>query len=176
MTERTDPFTLFEISGKAKAIISDIIDAEIAGDADEVNALVEELDDIYGAREAKHEGYVHVIKNALTAAEGHKAEADAFAARARALNNLAKRLKERLVDDLQSHDESVVNAGIFKIARQRNSQPSVVLDVDAEDLPEAYQKVTVEADKDALKYAINAGEVIDGVNVVTGEHIRIRVK
>ena len=174
MTKRKDPFTLFELSSEVKHIIGDIVDAEIAGDTDAVDALVAKLDTAYDAREAKHESYVHVIKNALTAAKGNKAEADDFSARARALNNLAKRLKKRLVEDLQASGESEVNAGKFRIARQRN-QPSVVLSVDAEDLPAEYQKVEIKADKDALRYAINAGETIEGVNLETGEHVRFYV-
>ena len=174
--KQRDPFTLFDITHEIKAILRDIEDADIAGDADEVEALHAELEALYDTRDSKHEGYVHVIKNSVASAEGHQAVSDEFGARARALTNLAKRLKERLLDDMEQHDESVVNAGIFKIARQRNSQPSVVLSVEADELPEAYQSVEIKADKDALKEAINAGEEITGVNLKTGEHIRIRVR
>ena len=170
------PFTLFELSDKVKAIISDIIDAEIAGNDDEVKTLLAELDELYDARETKHEAYVYVIKNSLATSEACKSEADAFENRARALKNLAKRLKERLLFDMKQHDEEAVPAGIFKIARQRNSQPSVIIDIEPEDLPRDYQKVNIEPDKDALKQAINAGETINGVDLKTGEHIRIRVK
>ena len=175
-TKRKDPYTLFGLTDEVKAIVADIVEAEIAGDADEVQALIEKLDTLYDAKEAKRQGYVHLIKNSLASAVNHKGVAKDFDARAKAHTHLAKELKERLLIDMIENDEQVVPAGDFKIARQRNSQPSVVLDVDPEDLPSDYQKVTIEADKDALKYAINAGEVIDGVNVVTGEHIRIRVK
>ena len=119
---------------------------------------------------------MYLIKNSLASAENHKGTAKAFDARAKAHVNLAKTLKERLLFDMQANGEESVPAGEFRIKRQRNSQASVVLDIDAEDLPEDYQKVTVEADKDALKYAIKAGEVIDGVNVETGEHVRIYVR
>ena len=174
--KQRDPFTLFDITHEIKAVLRDIEDADIAGDADEVEALHAELEALYDTRDSKHEGYVHVIKNSVASAEGHQAVSDEFGARARALTNLAKRLKERLLDDMEQHDESVVNAGIFKIARQRNSQPSLVLSIEAEELPSEYQKVTVEADNPVLKEALKAGEKIDGAELEDGEHIRIRVK
>lgn len=174
--QQRDPFTLFDLRDEIKAIIADIIDAEIAGDEDEVEALMEELDELYEAKETKHEGYVYVIKNSLGSGANHKAEAKAFDVRGNALINLAKRLKKRLLEDLQQHGEEVVNAGKFKIARQSNSQPSLVLSVDAENLPSDYQKVTVEADNDALKQALKAGEKIVGAKLEKGEHIRIRVR
>ena len=178
MADKTpkNPFTLFELSDKIKAIIGDIIDAEIAGDEDEVQALIAELDGLHEARESKHEAYVHVIKNSLSTGEACKTEAKAFDVRGNALLNLAKRLKERLLFDLQQHEQESVPAGIFKIARQTNGMPSLVLDIEPEDLPREYQKVTVEEDTTALRQALNAGEKIDGVKLEKGEHVRIRVR
>ena len=168
--------TIFQLQAEIGEIIDDIVDAEIAGDTDAVDALIAKLDQLYDARTTKYEGYVHVIKNALNTAKGCKAEADFFAKRATALNNLAKRLKNNLHDDLVHHDEESVKAGKYRIARQKNSQPTVNVRIPDADLPAAYQKVTVEADKTALKQAIENGEEIDGVDLETGEHIRIRAK
>lgn len=169
------PFTLFELSEKITAMVADIIDAEIAGDKEEVEALLEALDALYDARESKREAYVYVIKNSLATSEACKAEANAFDVRANALMNLAKRLKERLLFDLQEDGAEKAPAGIFKIARQRNSQPSLIVEIDAEDLPADFQKVSVDVDNDALREALNAGERIRGARLELGEHIRIRV-
>ena len=174
--KQRDPYTLFGLTDETKAIVADIVEAEIAGDEDQVQALMAELDALYDAKESKRQGYVYVIKNSLASAVNHKDVAEEFDARAKAHKNLANRLKERLLIDMQHNDEQAVPAGDFKIARQRNSQPSVVLSVEAEELPEAYQSVEIKADKDALKEAINAGEEITGVNLKTGEHIRIRIR
>ena len=173
MSKTKNPFTLLDLSDEITNISQDIIDAEIAGDMDQVEALMEELDSLYDKRSDKHEAYVFVIKNALAAAPPCRVEAEAFTVRARALENTAKRLKRRLLDDLQKHGEAVANAGIFKIARQKNSQPTLKLTIDAEDLPQDFQRITIEADKDAIKEALNAGEEIDGAALEDGEHIRI---
>ena len=78
--------------------------------------------------------------------------------------------------DLHQHGEKSTTAGTFKIARQKNSQPSVILNIEADALPTEYQRITIEANKEALKDALNSGEAIDGVALVTGEHVRIRIK
>ena len=173
---RKDPYTLFDLTDEIKAIVADIIDAEIAGDEDEVQTLIAELDELHEAREAKRQGYVYVIKNSLAAAENHKGVAEDFDARAKAHANLVKRLKERLLFDMRLNDEQAVPAGEFKIARQKNGQPSVVMNIEAEALPTEFQRITIEADKEVIKDALNNGTEIDGVSLVTGEHIRIRVK
>ena len=168
--------TIFQLQAEIGEIIDDIVDAEIAGDTEAVDALHAKLDTLYKSRSIKHEGYVHVIKNAINTAKGCKAEADFFAKRATALNNLAKRLKRNLLDDLVHHGEASVKAGKYRISRQKNSQPTVTIRIPDEDLPAVYQNVTIEADKTALKKALQNGEEIDGVDMETGEHVRIRAK
>lgn len=167
--------TLFELTDAITDLIDDIVDALIAGDTEAVESLIDELDSLYGARSEKHEGYIHVIKNAETASAACKAQAAAFYARAKALENLSRRLKDTLLADLQQHGERRTTAGNFKIARQKNSQPSVILNIEAEALPTEFQRLTIEANKEALKEALNNGTEIDGVALVTGEHIRILV-
>ena len=168
--------TLFQLNDDIAALVDEIIDAELEGDTELVDALLGELASLYDAREAKHEAYVHVIKNAEATAEACYKEANAFYTRNKALKNLAVRLKDILMGDLKEHDAKSTTAGKFKIARQRNSQPSVIMSIEAEALPTEFQRITIEADKDALKDALNTGEEIDGVALETGEHIRIRVK
>ena len=42
--EKTDPFSIFDISRAIREIIADIVEAEIAGDTQEVEALFEALE------------------------------------------------------------------------------------------------------------------------------------
>ena len=167
--------TLFQLTAEIAELVDDIVDADLAKDPDELDALHGELAALYDARTEKHEGYVHVIKNAEAAAEACKAEAHLFFARATALQNLAKRLKETLRADLEYHDEKSITTGAFKIARQ-NGQKKVVVRVAPADLPAEYQRVTIEADKPALKGALRDGTEIDGVELQSTEQLRIRAK
>lgn len=168
--------TLFELTDEIICLVDDIVDAIITGETVLVDTLIDELTNLYEVRDEKHESYVHVIKNAESAAESCRREANGFYARSKALNGLASRLKDRLMGDLQLHGETSTTAGKFKIARQKNSQPSVILNIDASALPTDYQRITIDADKDALKDALKNGAEVDGVELVTGEHVRIRVK
>ena len=167
--------TLFQLTDTISNIVDDIVDADIAGDEEERHALLEELATLYGARSEKHEGYVHVIKNAENTAKSCKAEAHAFLARAQALLNLSRRLKDTLLSDLHQHGEQRTDAGKFQIARQ-NGQKRIVVGIPPEELPTDYQRVTIEADKTALKTALSNGEKVDGVALEDTEHLRIRVK
>ena len=160
--------TLFELTDAITDIIDDLVDALMADDTEAVESLIEELDSLYSARSEKHEGYIHVIKNAEAAADACYKEANAFYARNKAL-------KDTLMADLHQHGETRTTAGTFKIARQKNSQPSVILNIAAEALPTDYQRITIEANKEALKDALKNGTEIDGVSLETGEHLRIRV-
>lgn len=167
--------TLFELTDAITELVDDIVDANLAGDTEDVETLFDELDSLYDARSEKHEGYVHVIKNSETAAAACKAQAATFYARAKALESLSRRLKETLLADLHQHGEKSTTAGNFKLARQ-NGTPRVVVSIDAADLPVDYQRITIEADKLALKDALKAGEEVNGVELEPTEHIRIRVK
>ncbi len=148
-------FTPFEITDTLEVIRRDIIDAQIAGDEDEIQALMEKLDALYSERSEKHEGYIHVIKNAEM--------------EAKALNTLAKLLRGTLLDDMIQHEEKQNNVGKFRLSRRNGAR--VVLHIDAGDLPEEYRRIT--ADKTALRRALSGGEVIEGVELEPTEHVRI---
>lgn len=50
----------------------------------------------------------------------------------------------------------------------RNNPEAVSLDIDPSDLPTEYMKITVEPMRAALKEALKAGDVIEGVTLVNG--------
>ena len=148
-------FTPFEITETLEVIRRDIIDAQIAGDEDEIQALMEKLDALYSERSEKHEDYIHVIRNAEM--------------EAKALNTLAKLLRGTLLDDMIQHGEKQNNVGKFRLSRRNGAR--VVLHIDAGDLPEEYRRIT--ADRNALRRALSGGEVIEGVEIEPTEHVRI---
>ena len=175
-----DPDTLFEITGEIKLIIRDITD--IQGDPElnlkQKQELIEErtdeLLDLMDDHEDKYEAYVHVIKNATNSATGNKEIADMFQSKATALNNLAKRLKETLLRDMQEHNLTKVDAGIFSIRTQTNSIPTLTVSVPAVKLPKRFQRV--EPDNDELRHALSTGEEVEGVTLEKGKHIRISAR
>ena len=169
-----DPDTLFEISGEIKVIMREITEAQAEKDYELVDTLTDELLDLMDKHENKYERYVHVIKNALNSATGNKEIADIFQAKATALNNLAKRLKETILRDMEQLNLVKVDAGIFTIRTQRNSIPTLTVEIDPEDLDERFQ--IIEPNKEELRFAISNGEEVDGVTLEKGYHTRIGPK
>ena len=155
-------FTHVEPTDTLEAIIQDIIGAQIAGDDDETQALMEKLDTLYSERSEKHEGYIHVIRNA-------EAEAQALRTCASAWTNLAKQLRGTLLNDMIQHGEKQTNAGKFRL--RRGSSARVVLHIDAVELPEEYHRIM--ADKFALRKALITGEAIEGTELEPTEFVVI---
>lgn len=163
--------SLYDIRSEITLVIEDYLVSE---DRDEQDDLLKQLDELLEAKTDKHESYVHVIRNAESSARELQLEANTFSKRARAHKGLATRLKARLLDDLRHHGEKSVIAGHFKIRRQK-SPATVSVDVMPEELPEDYQRVTIEVDKRELLAALKRGEKIPGVSLTQTEHVRIGV-
>ena len=169
-----DPYTLFDITAEIKEMIAEITEAQEERDYDLIEQLTEQLIEVMDLHGRKYESYVHVIKESIAAAKNNKTIADQFAAKATAHNNLVKRLKTRLHDDMKQHSLKTLDAGIFIVRTQKNSLPTLTVNVDADVLPERFQ--VIEPNKEELRHALSIGEEIDGVKLEKGEHIRIVTK
>lgn len=169
-----DPYTLFDITGDMKRIIVEITEAQQDKNLELVNELTDELIDMMEIHSDKYAGYAHTIKNSINAAEGNQAIANEFQAIATAHNNLARRLKDRLQQDMEHHGITKVNAGIFSIRTQINSVASLEVSTDAEELPERFQRI--EINNEELRFALSSGEEVDGAELVKGSHVRITAK
>lgn len=166
--------TLFEIKAKIRDLLDDLIDVEEYGDDAQIEVIRFELETALEDEENKLQAYVHVIRNCETASDAMIEEANRLRNRAKALNNTAKHLKGVLQNVMAHEDKLQLPAGIFTIALQRNSQPTITLDCNVEDLPADYQRHSVEPDKVAIRDAWKRGETPDGVSVEFGHHVRIR--
>lgn len=165
--------TLDNISQDILVKVDEILEAGV--DSPEAEALFAELDKLYGDRENKVLGYIHLIRQAAALNAQLRREAQAFYARAKTVENLGERLKGKLHSDMILHDENEIEAGFFNVRRQLSS-PSVQLTIDPDRLPEKYQNVQVSANKVRLKDALKSGVVIDGVELKRKEHVRINFK
>ncbi|MAQ92650.1 MAG: hypothetical protein CMM84_03840 [Rhodothermaceae bacterium] len=142
--------TLYQIDDELLTLIQSIQDA--GGEVtDEQNAR---LDALLDAREDKADGYIAIIRQMQAEADAYKAEADRLDGLRRAATNKADRLKSRLLDSMQRKGEDVLTGRLGKVRVQHSGSASVVLLADPEDLPARFQRVTVAADKTALKAAL----------------------
>lgn len=183
--------TLWKLDQQLRDRLEDLLEAEETLSAVEYNkeSTAEQREDareaVAEAQEALAEvselvgnklgNYAKYIQNLDNLKKGVELKIKEFTRRKNAITRTAEWLKDNLSAYLSVHGMRSVYAGEFKIAKQKNSQPSVILNIDAEALPTEFQRLTIEANKEALKEALNNGTEIDGVALITGEHIRIRV-
>ena len=137
------------------------------------------LNEILDSREDKVDGYIAVIRSQIALAEGFKKEASWFTAKQKSRENVALRLKERLYESMQARNETELKGVLGRVTIEGNGGqvPIVPLYEKPEDLPERFQKVTITADNDAIRKALEHG----GDNValyaelgMRGTHLAIR--
>lgn len=133
----------------------------------ELAALVDAATDKIAALRA-------VNKAAESRAASLKAEAALYAAAAKTHQSNADRVKARafmLMEAAELAGEVLPGARL----QPNGGKPPLVYAPDfcAADLPMDYQRVTVEADADAIRLALAKGEEVAGVSVgATGRHLR----
>lgn len=143
--------------------------------------LEELLEAVEGDVEAKVERAALVVRTLLVNAKAAEEEADRLAAIARGYDRQADSLKRYLLIQLQRAGMDRVETPRAKVRRQRNGTPAVALR-NPDEIPEAYQRVTVSFDsagarrdlKEAGALPTEIGEYERGpFRVTLGEHIRI---
>lgn len=156
---------LWDINRELEAAFMECIDPETGEIIDDTSRL----DELLLARDEKIENIALFIKNLDAEAKAVKAEKDNLAKRQKSIENRAEWLKKYLADNLQGES--------FKTAKTVISwRKSEVIEIRSmDDVPEDYLKFKEpEADKVALKKAIKAGQVFDGIALVEKNNIQIK--
>jgi len=162
-----------------KSEIADIIDAILDGGIDNPDAqgaLEEHLAGLDIVLEAKADDYAGLIQELLVRAEARAEEARRIRALADADRALADRLKQRLKEAMETTGKLKLDTPRFKLAVAGNGgkQPLEVT-VDPATLAPQYQAVKVEANKDAIRAALEAGTSVPGCTLLPrGTSLRIR--
>lgn len=142
-------------------------------EADEVSD--ELLAAAIGNIEKKGESVCHFIKNVEAAASSFKAEEQRIAAKRKALENTAARVKEYAKVCMEMMGAEKITAGTFNLSIQ-NNPPSLHIEEGAEPPPE-YCIIIPESrtwDKDKVKSDLKAGKLVAGASLTVGRSIRIR--
>lgn len=149
-------------------LLLDTVDGELPPDLDA------QLDALQGDIETKLERCCAVVRQMDAERDALKEESARFALRAQHADNAAKHFKEYMKSNLERLGIDKMEAGLFKIRIQNNSQPAVHFDGDAEKLPETFRRVEYSIDSKAIVTAWKAEqELPSGVEVVRGRHLRI---
>ena len=162
--------TIYEITGAYKLLeTACLLNTEDEGLQAEFSKIQDDL-------KVKAEGYAKIIKNLEAEAKGYAEEAKRLSEREKVINNNIKRMKENLFEAMKETGEVKFKQGVFSFSIAKNGgKAPLVVDVPAEEMPAELQKVTVEADKDALrKYIEETGDLSYGHIEDRGEHLSIR--
>ena len=145
-------------------------------DLDE-QTVADTLESIQGDMQEKCTNVAAFIRNTESLADQIKQAEQAMAARRKALENRADRIRQYLLENMQRTGITKIDSPWFKIALAKNP-PSVVVD-DEDTLkfayPEFVKVVTTESiDKAAVKEAIKAGQIVEGARLVQADRVTIK--
>lgn len=160
--------TMFELIPAYKSVMD-----EMESNPEDADKWLDTLDSINCALEVKTDGYVRMMKM-LNDTAGIKAEAKRLADRAKAQENLANKLKERLQYAMELLGRDKIKTELFTVSLQDNPGKVDIWDLDK--IPAEYKRTTIliEPDKKAIGDAIKSGKEVDGAILQTGQSLRIR--
>ncbi|PZV12565.1 MAG: hypothetical protein DCF22_12180 [Leptolyngbya sp.] len=168
-------------------ISNDLLELEI--DLDHLEGLPEEqaaelhewfselADERREERDRKLDNYCALITDLEARADVRKSEARRLAQRAQVDENKAKSLKTMLQWFFDAHTLRTVETDRYRITLARNGgkAPLLVDEVPIENLPAAFVKTTVEVNREAIREALESGEVLEFARL--GERAQsIRIK
>lgn len=172
--------TLFDLTGEALQLQRRINEsaellfsddpAEVAAGTATLEALIDSETDNRRAVEAKADAWCWVIDHIRAQAAARSAHAQRLNDLATAAEQQAEALQDRLIGALQRVDPESTKWELPEHKLTSRKTTSVVIDPDLlpADLPGQFQRVktTCEADKAALKAALQAGQEITGAALV----------
>ena len=157
--------------------ITDIVDAILdGGDTEAQQALEAHLAGLDAALDEKADHYAALIRHLEARADARRAEAQRMRDLATADDALAERLKTRLKEAMEATGRTKIDTSRFRLSVSNNGgrQPLSVT-CDASSLPEELVTVTVAANKDAIRQALENGATIPGCELLPrGTSLRIK--
>lgn len=159
---------LYEIAENYK----NLIDLVEAGEVD-TEILKSAMEQVEGTLIEKLENTTKVIKGLEGDIKALKDEEKRLSDRRKALENNVTSLKDYMTSCMRLADIKKVKGTLFSFNIQKNRAS---LKIDTDRIAEGYkvQVITYEVDKDKIKADIEAGEVVEGAEIVQSESLRIR--
>lgn len=166
--------TLYEMTQDFNNILDMLYDPEVPEQAvfDTIELLEMEIED-------KADGYAKVIRELEASAEAAKVEAARLTDRKKAFENKAKAMKTNLQEAMLALGKPKIKTALFSFSVQSNPtkvEISDPLQFLCEHPEFKLDKPLTESDinKTAVKAAIEAGQAVDGAQIVQGQSLRIK--
>lgn len=163
--------SMYDIGARYAALLDAMENAE---GNDEAYELLDALAGMDDELEVKAEQYIRIIKAKEAEAEGFKKEAERLTAKRQAAENVARRLKQAMLDAMKMANKTELPTSIGKWKVQNNPLSCEVLDIDKIPM-EWHIKVDDKIDKAGLiKHYKMTGEIMPGVEFKQTEGIRFK--
>lgn len=148
---------------------------EMMSEECEEQALLDTIEAVEGEFDAKIEGYCKVIKNLEADAKALKEESKRLSARQKSIENNISRMKNAMQTALTQTGRKEAG-GLLKAKIQKNGgMLPLILSEAPERLPEAFRRVSYEADNEAIRKALDEGQELDFAEYgERGESLRIK--
>ena len=161
--------TLYEISEEYAELLNNLTIDEETGEL--LNAA--ELEIAETEFNEKAENYAKYIKNLRAGATAIKAERQKLQDREKAAERKAEALQARLVDAMNRIGKTQFETAAISLLLKRSEAINIT---DENILPSIYlrQTVKIEPDKIAIKKAIDAGETVNGAEIVINQNLIIK--
>ena len=161
--------TLYTIDSDFRCLMDEVAEYAMENDGVIPDEMAERLNAVEGAREQKIANCARYTKELDATLVALKAERDRISKRVATTEKRAKWMKDYIsavVPRGEKHEDATYRLG------WRKSPPSVVVDAPVESLPDRFVtiKTEVSPDKVKLKEALQGGEVVEGVTLVTDKY------
>lgn len=156
------PRTLFTISDDLEKL-NELLD-DCGDNAQQQELIAQWFETLGTERDRKFDNYCALVVEMTSRAAARKAEAQRLMELAASDENRAKMLKDRLKWFFQTHNLKTLDTDRYRLSLAKNGgrQP-LILDesVPVTQLPERFQKVSIDPDTTAIRDALERGERLD---------------
>lgn len=163
--------TLYEIAAQYRDMATKLADLDL-----DDQTIADTLEGESGALVEKGQNVAFVVRNLEASAEAIKAAEAAMAARRKAMENRAARLRTYLLDGMRMAGIQQIDSPYFAISIRKNP-PSVDV-FDAGQVPADYMKSPPPPppapDKKLIAQALKDGADVPGCRLVQGERVEIK--
>ena len=165
--------TLMDLTGEHQELFNLLM---IIDPDDEERQIIEDtLEGIKGAIEVKADGYVAVIDKLNSEAAVRKKMAEKLSNAAKALENNATRLKERLKFCMEQMGETELKTEYFTFKICKNGGRQTLKIREGVEVPDSYKRIVLENDTDKIRKTLEAGETLPFAYLEErGTHLRIK--
>jgi len=169
---------LYEMTAQGKALYEMLTEEmpDASTDAEayaERQQIIRDTMEAIGAEE-KLETYAKIIRQIENYTDGLKAEKARIDKQIKSNDGNVKRMKIAIADYLDAINEKKVQAGTFKLSRRADTRSISVINEQALDARFFTEKTTRTPSKTLIAEAIDAGEQVNGIEIVMTKGVTIR--